>query len=271
MAAIIPRWEWRTFGTHFGVADERFGALQSTGVQESDETYLLGGTTGNAKIRAGLMDIKLLRETHSDLERWEPVMKAAFPISVDDARQVFATLELPSPDLPREQYTEAEFLEAVTGPDGPLRRVDVHKRRVRYTVNGCTSEVTELIANGQPARTIAIESTDQAAVLDRASVHDRAVSDRDVVANRRRVRVLHDVHDGPVLDVRSAADADPVDVAANDDRHPDTALLADFHVADDLRAVVDVGGRMDARHSPAVGTKHAGELYRAGGAGRAGG
>ena len=166
MAAIIPRWEWRTFGTHFGVADARFGGLQSTGIQDSDETYLLGGTTGNAKIRAGLMDIKLLRETQSDLERWEPVLKTAFPIGVEDARQVFAMLELPAPALDRERYTEVEFLDAVTGRDGPLRRVDVHKRRVRYTVNGCTSEVTDLIANGQPIRTIAIESTDQAAVLE---------------------------------------------------------------------------------------------------------
>ena len=41
MPAIVPRWEWRTFGTHFGVAEERFAALDSTGVQESDETYLL--------------------------------------------------------------------------------------------------------------------------------------------------------------------------------------------------------------------------------------
>ena len=166
MAAIIPRWEWRTFGTHFGIADERFRALDSTGVQESDETYLLGGTTGNAKIRAGLMDIKLLRETQSDLERWEPVMKAAFPIDAEVARQVFVTLETAAPALDGDRYTEAEFIDAVAGRNGPLRRVDVHKRRVRYTVNGCTSEVTDLIANGHPARTIAIESTDQAAVLE---------------------------------------------------------------------------------------------------------
>ena len=66
----------------------------------------------------------------------------------------------------RDRYTEEDFLEAVAGPRGPLQRVDVHKRRVRYTVNGCTSEVTDLVANGSPTRTIAIESTDQAAVLD---------------------------------------------------------------------------------------------------------
>ena len=120
MSAIIPRWEWRTFGTRFGVAEERFAALESTGVQESDETYLLGGATGNAKIRDGLMDIKLLRETQSDLERWEPVMKTAFPIGADDARAVFTTLEMPAPSLDRDRYTTEQFLDDVTGRDGPL-------------------------------------------------------------------------------------------------------------------------------------------------------
>ena len=69
MSAIVPRWEWRTFGSRFGLADERFAALGSTGVQESDEIYLLGAGTGNAKIRADLMDIKLLRETQRGLQR----------------------------------------------------------------------------------------------------------------------------------------------------------------------------------------------------------
>jgi exopolyphosphatase / guanosine-5'-triphosphate,3'-diphosphate pyrophosphatase len=166
MSAIIPRWEWRTFGSRFGLADERFAALESTGVQESDETYLLGTPTGNPKIREGLMDIKLLRETQHDLERWEPVLKTAFPLAADDVRHVFGTLEMALPDLRRDRYTAEEFLADVAGDGGPLRRVDVHKRRVRYTVNGCTSEVTDLTANGIPTRTIAIESTDQAAVLE---------------------------------------------------------------------------------------------------------
>jgi exopolyphosphatase / guanosine-5'-triphosphate,3'-diphosphate pyrophosphatase len=166
MSAIIPRWEWRTFGSRFGLADERFAALESTGVQESDEIYLLGAGTGNAKIRDDLIDIKLLRETQRGLQRWEPVMKSPFPLSVEDARRAFETLETPLPELRRDSYTVDEFSAEVAGADGPLRRVDVHKRRVRYTVNGCTSEVSDITANGIPSRTIAIESTDQAAVLE---------------------------------------------------------------------------------------------------------
>lgn len=48
---------------------------------------------------------------------------------------------------------------------GVIRRVDVHKRRVRYTVGGCTAEFSEVLANGKPTRTIAVESPDAAAVI----------------------------------------------------------------------------------------------------------
>ena len=166
MPPTVPRWEWRTFGTRFGVAEERFGALRPDAVQESDEIYLLTRTpTGNAKIRDGLLDIKLLRESRAGLERWEPVMKAAFPLDAEDAGRVFDTLELPAPPLRRQRYGRDEFLGDAAGRDGPLQRVDVHKRRVRYTIDGCVSEVTDLVAGDRAIRTIAIESTDRSAVL----------------------------------------------------------------------------------------------------------
>ena len=61
MAAIVPRWEWRTFAASFGEADRRFGELPPGQVQESDELYLLSpNSDANVKIRDALMDIKLL-------------------------------------------------------------------------------------------------------------------------------------------------------------------------------------------------------------------
>ena len=60
MPGIVPRWEWRTFGSRFGVAETRFSALTPSGVQESDEVYLVGGAGDNVKIRDDLMDIKVL-------------------------------------------------------------------------------------------------------------------------------------------------------------------------------------------------------------------
>ena len=103
MSEIIPRWEWRSFGPRFGEAEKRLAALTPSGVQESDEVYLLSGAGGNVKIRAALMDIKVLRQVNADgLEQWTPVMKAGFPIGATDAARVFEALQLPVPSLSRE-------------------------------------------------------------------------------------------------------------------------------------------------------------------------
>src|SRR5258705_5322208 len=111
MATIIPRWEWRTFGRRFGIAESRFVALTPTGVQETDELYLLGGSDENVKIRDELMDIKILREVGAQgLERWEPVMKSGFPLTRADAATVFASLNVAIPELERDAYTLDQFL-----------------------------------------------------------------------------------------------------------------------------------------------------------------
>ena len=166
MAEIIPRWEWRTFGRGVAIAEPHVAALTSTGVQESDETYLLAGTRNTAKVRAGLMDIKVLVEVDPDgLEQWRPAMKAEFPLSAAEVATAFATLGLPAPTLARETYTLDELVADLAGPGSALRPVAVHKRRVRYVIGGCTAEVSDVTADGRPTRTVAIESTDAAAVV----------------------------------------------------------------------------------------------------------
>ena len=85
MSLVVPRWEWRTFGATFGAADAVLAGLTPTAVEESDEIYLLSPDADNVKIRAELIDIKVLREIdRHGLERWEPVLKATFPLSVAD-------------------------------------------------------------------------------------------------------------------------------------------------------------------------------------------
>jgi exopolyphosphatase/guanosine-5'-triphosphate,3'-diphosphate pyrophosphatase len=166
MNEITPRWEWRSFGRRFGEAEARLAALTPTGVQESDEVYLLSGAGDNVKVRDALMDIKVLREVNADgLEQWTPVMKAGFPLPATEAARVFESLRLPVPSLSRGSYTFDEFIEAFAQPGGATRRVDIHKRRVRYTVGGCMAELSEVVANGKPTRTIAVESTDAGAVI----------------------------------------------------------------------------------------------------------
>jgi exopolyphosphatase/guanosine-5'-triphosphate,3'-diphosphate pyrophosphatase len=167
MTTIIPRWEWRTFGDEFGPAEDAFAAMESTGVQESDELYLLSEAGDTVKVRADLMDVKLLREVDSaGLERWEPVLKVGFPIAAADLAGVFEALRIKPPELARSDYTLDQFLDEIARPSGAIRPVQVHKRRVRYKVNGCTSEVTDVVADGRPTRTIAIESEDATAVVE---------------------------------------------------------------------------------------------------------
>jgi exopolyphosphatase/guanosine-5'-triphosphate,3'-diphosphate pyrophosphatase len=166
MPEIIPRWEWRTFGPRFGVAETRFAALVPEGVQESDELYLVGERGDNVKVRNDLLDVKTLREVDPDgLERWEPVVKAGFPLPATDVARVFAALGLDPPSLARASYTLDQLLGEVVAPVAALRVVEVHKRRVRHTVDGCSAEVSDITADGRSTRTIAIESEDAAAVM----------------------------------------------------------------------------------------------------------
>jgi exopolyphosphatase/guanosine-5'-triphosphate,3'-diphosphate pyrophosphatase len=166
MAEIKPRWEWRSFGRHFGEADARLAKLAPSGVQDSDEIYLLSGADDNVKVRDGLMDIKVLRDVDADgLEQWIPVMKAGFPLAAPDAAKVFEALHLPVPSTPRADVTLDEFLDRFAAPGGAVRVVKVHKRRTRYAVGGCMAELSEVVANGKHTRTIAVESEDATSVV----------------------------------------------------------------------------------------------------------
>ena len=97
MSVIIPRWEWRMFGPTPRTAEAAFAALDVDRVQESDEMYLLSPdpTADTVKVRDELMDIKALREVDGEgLERWEPIRKARFPLSADDARATIEALRV---------------------------------------------------------------------------------------------------------------------------------------------------------------------------------
>ena len=166
MNKIVPRWEWRWFGHRFGPAESRLAALAPSAVQQSSETYLLSGDGDNVKVRDALMDIKVLREVNQDgLEQWTPVMKAGFPLPADEVTKVFAALRLDPPPLRRASYDLAQFIDELAVPSGRIRAISVQKRRVRYTVGGCMAELSEVVADGKPTRTIAVESEDAAAVI----------------------------------------------------------------------------------------------------------
>ncbi|MFL6224083.1 MAG: Ppx/GppA family phosphatase, partial [Actinomycetes bacterium] len=111
MAVIVPRWEWRVFGPGLGAAEGALAGLGPGPVQESEELYLLSPAGANVKVRDGLMDVKLLQEVDGDgLERWEPVLKAGFPLPAAEVARVFQALEVAAPALGRDAYSLEQLL-----------------------------------------------------------------------------------------------------------------------------------------------------------------
>jgi exopolyphosphatase/guanosine-5'-triphosphate,3'-diphosphate pyrophosphatase len=176
--AIVPRWEWRTFASDLGAAEAAFAALEPELTQESDETYLLSPrSTAAVKIRAGLMDIKELREVNeAGLEQWRPVMKAAFPLPRAEALKVCAELRVSAPPAGKNSFFLDEFLALLAAPERGVRAVAVHKRRRHYTINGCMAEIAEVTAAGRATRTLALELDDADRVAD--TVCKLGLSDR---------------------------------------------------------------------------------------------
>ena len=166
MATIIPRWEWRTFGSRFARAEKVFASLEPKDVQESSEVYLLTETGSNVKIRNELLDIKVLQEVNAaGLEQWLPVMKEGFPLSAATVGEVFKAMDVPTPPFDRSQYTLEQFLTEIVEPNSAVRTVKVHKRRVRYTVGGCMAELSEVTVGGKKTQTIAVESENAEAIV----------------------------------------------------------------------------------------------------------
>ena len=164
---IIPRWEWRTFGETFAGSDNPFSAYQAGGTQESDEIYFLSPVTSeNVKVRGGLMDIKKFQHANPDgLEQWKPVLKHGFPLPSAEIQVVFDVLGVTAPKLTRAEYTLEQFIQELVQPVTGMRVVDVHKKRTRYTVEGCMTELAEVVAGGKRTRTIALELEDPARVI----------------------------------------------------------------------------------------------------------
>jgi exopolyphosphatase / guanosine-5'-triphosphate,3'-diphosphate pyrophosphatase len=166
-STVTPRWEWRAFGRNFGPAEDAFAHLTPERSQDSDEVYLISPAGENVKVRDDLLEVKVLREVNDDgLQRWQPVMKASFPISTDQAARVIDAFGHPAPEFAADAYSLATFLSELIEPQGMAHVLRVRKHRVRYTVGGCAAELTDLEAAGVRLQTVAIESEDAAAVIE---------------------------------------------------------------------------------------------------------
>jgi len=165
---IKPRYEFRVWAETLASLHKKLGIMAQPKTAESEETYLISKATDkcNAKIRAALMDIKVLVATDRGLEQWKPILKAEFPLeSTIIATQVFPCLELPPPALPKSAYELDEFLDYVARRDGRLAVAGVRKTRYQFRIGACAAEYAEIMINGVPRDTVAVESVDPDAVL----------------------------------------------------------------------------------------------------------
>jgi exopolyphosphatase/guanosine-5'-triphosphate,3'-diphosphate pyrophosphatase len=164
---FIPRWEWRTFGSFFGEADERFAEMTPEKIQDSDEVYLVSSAGDKStKARAGFLDIKsLMQVNEAGLEQWRPVLKAELPLSLANAQRVCSILEAAVPAPAKDPYTLDQLLEELVRSGRQLLAVPVHKRRLRFSLGGCMTEATEVRTEAKESRTLAVESEDPSRVL----------------------------------------------------------------------------------------------------------
>ena len=237
---IVPRWEWRTFGAGLDDTERLLGAMTSEKTQESDEVYLLSvHNDTSVKLRDDQLDVKKLQEVSADdLELWKPIMKADFPLSVDDATTVFNALSHPVSTLERADYTLEQFAELIERDPG-LCVVGVHKTRTHYLVDECMVEKTVLATKHGSVHTIAIESPDPALVL-------RTIA-RLGLADRRNVNVPRGLKTLAHFDAQKYA---VIDIGTNSVKFHLGEVQADgtARTVEDRAAVTRLGEGLDEHH-----------------------
>ncbi len=169
MEEIIPRYEFRAFAQNFGLVTEKIRKLSPCErIRESSEIYIISAQNdeNNTKIRNNVMDIKVFIQAEKGLEQWNPRMKGEFPMPAEVIReQVFPAFGVSLPEFKRSAYTLSQYLEEIIKPHPYLFIAHVFKRRFGFTVNGCITEIAELLINGAAIQTVAVESENVAAVL----------------------------------------------------------------------------------------------------------
>jgi exopolyphosphatase / guanosine-5'-triphosphate,3'-diphosphate pyrophosphatase len=163
-----PRYEFRVWGETLADLRKKLEGLVAPDPEPaSEETYLVSGATDecNVKIRAGLMDIKIMVNKDRDLEQWKPILKATFPLDRSAiATKVFPSLGLDPPQLSATPYSIDEFMGAVIPAEKRIATAQVSKLRLRFNFESCQAEFAAVNINDAVADTVAVESVDAWAV-----------------------------------------------------------------------------------------------------------
>ena len=163
----VPRWEWRTFATSLKVIEDKMTSIGEAVPRTSSEVYFLRlGGPQNVKVRDEILDIKRLREVGANgLELWEPVFKAAFPLSRSEVATVFTEWQLPLPRLGRESYTMDQFVSELVASQRAIRVAHVAKSRRSSAFAGCIAEFVRLSVDLLRLESFSIEHEQPVCIL----------------------------------------------------------------------------------------------------------
>jgi exopolyphosphatase/guanosine-5'-triphosphate,3'-diphosphate pyrophosphatase len=189
-AAIVPRWEWRTFGQEFGYADRWLAGLVPERSEQSEDVYLLTPRSRDAvKFRHGVIDVKhLLDEREDGPQCWTPVLKAGFPLAADDLEQICRALA--TAPIGAEPIDSVEALVAALRRGEPdLAAVRMTKRRSHLTLDGCMIELATISADRRSVRTLAVEQEDADLVV--AMVRELGLGGRANISYPHGLSLIH--------------------------------------------------------------------------------
>lgn len=162
------RFEYRLFAPHMGTTELRLRSLASCSeITESREIYLLDCADAlehNVKIRGGRLELKRLVDRDRDLERWQPAGQWAFPVTPDTLHTLWSDPALKEYPFPTAGTSLDELLKIAAEMNTHLHRVNLFKRRFRFSVMDCEAEIDHLLVNGTALESFAVESEDPQAV-----------------------------------------------------------------------------------------------------------
>jgi len=162
-ASAGSRFEYRVFAPSLGVLRDRLaGRMRKREGDSGSDLYLLGRRFDrNVKVRENTLDLKALRETSRQLERWEPVDKLPFPLAGAWIRGPLAEyLGVESLEATRERYSLEALVDEVVRPAAALRFATVDKERQRFEKDCVRAEFVQLRAAGQSSESVAVEGSD---------------------------------------------------------------------------------------------------------------
>ncbi len=163
MANRKPRYEYRVWGEWLESLKDKLERLANKVIAAtvSEEFYLISSRTDecNAKVRAGLLNLKVLLATDRELELWQPVLDAGFPLARSVIQErLFPALRLDRPSLQRPQYPLDDFFAQVVRPHRELKSAKTLKTRTLFQMDQCRAEFTSVTIGNSAYQTIAVES-----------------------------------------------------------------------------------------------------------------